>query len=241
MGVRKVPVKRSRVKEVLKIRDKKLNAVCIKARLSYETVRYCLREGKIMPDILQDLAKALNCKVTYLTGEDNTNASLWETLNFTADQTHWIDSEGYLILPYEDVYIDETDDAFHSYEDAALIVFSKMVPFLKKCIAVQVTDQEGKESMYTFDDYLKDQTEIEFYNNFENVLKKKKYNSSTVSEDKVFSTLFDIVRLSLEKDMQRVHRDKALIIRSLKEEVHNTDKLTRETYIEVFKKIHNAE
>lgn len=239
-SIRKIEVMRSRVKEILKIRKKSLKAVCIKARIPYETVRFCLREGMIMPDILQSLARELNCRVRYLTGEESINAALWGNL-LSGEEEYWIDSQGILIKPYESVQYNDEDEVFYSHEESAARLYEKMAPHLAEFLSINFTDQNGNESEYSFSEYINDLREIEFYSSFSNVLGNKKYDPSKVSLNMVYDNQFNTVCKALRNDMNHVRKNKEKIISAMREEITSMDQTMQSAWSDFLKKLHNFE
>lgn len=68
---RKKTVLKERFAYVLKVKNRNLRKLCEEKYLSYDTIRSCIRNQKMMSDNIDTLAEALDCDPLYLRGEYN--------------------------------------------------------------------------------------------------------------------------------------------------------------------------
>lgn len=213
---RKVKIVRERFKEARKIKKKTMQEICIKARVQYETVRYCLRNEAMMPDILDKLARAIGCDVGYLTGEHSYiyNPALHKNHMIEEDTVFGIDSNGIEILVYES---GKSEFAFDSASDA----FNKVMSYLHDALSIDVISSDGQKRKYTFADYLREREEIEFYNDcFWENKPVPDWNEIDISEVD-YSDEFEEMIDAISKLMQYTHDNKDRIIQAYKEEAKN--------------------
>lgn len=101
---RRISFNKDRFREALKEKKVTLKALCKKAGLSYETIRRSVSDGKIMPDNLIDLCKALDYDPDYLVGNIKSNYGYFNDVN-TASSQLLVDYTTTISLTRKEIYV----------------------------------------------------------------------------------------------------------------------------------------
>ena len=144
---RKVFISKKRFKEALKARGFKVKDVCNKIGVPYDTLKYCLREQLIMPDILDSICKCLNVHPDYLRGKEmetlpsvdvfivKGNDESLRQLNYLMP---FVDSEGYTAPTYN----------IHTHSKNISELKDSLFSFISSCISSSNWSKEFFEENY---------------------------------------------------------------------------------------------